>query len=194
MESKTTTPKATGKRFSNVNEMVKAISKDSAFKKEFDKEFNAKKVVRMLASSRAARGMTQSDLAKKIGCGQPRISKIENGRDEQLKIQDLVDYAKALDLQINTVFNAKQNNAVEEIKYHAFEIKSRLDRLAELANKDDTIFEGVSGFFGEYFFNMLNIFEGSIKKLPKKKKGQDLIDVFTDLPRQNQQSQTAACK
>ena len=179
----TATPKATGKRFSNVNEMVKAISKDSTFKNEFEKEFNAKKVVRMLASSRAARGLTQSDLAKKIGCGQPRISKIENGRDDQLKIQDIVDYARALDLQVSAVFNPKKESAVEEIKHHAFEIKNRLEHLAELAKKDEAIYEGVSGFYGEAFFNMLKIFEHAVGKLPKSKKGKDsdLIEIFTDL-------------
>lgn len=191
----TATTKATGKRFSNVNEMVKSISKDASFKKEFEKEFNAKKIVRMLAASRAARGLTQCDLAKKIGCGQPRISKIENGRDDQLKIQDVTDYARALNLQISAVFNPKRESAVDEIKHHAFEIKNRLEYLAVLAKKDDAIYEGVSGFYGEAFINMLKIFEHAIGKLPKNKKGQDadLIEVFTDLDLKEENSELNHC-
>ncbi len=183
----TATPKPTGKRFSSVNELVKTTSKDPSFKKAFEEDFQSKKIVRMLSAVRAAKGITQSQLAKKIGCGQPRISKIENGTDNQLRIQDLSDYARALDFKLGLNINAKPGKAVDEIKRHAFEIKRRLDQLAELANKDDNIYEGVSDFFGEAFFNMLRIFEKAVGKLPTKKQ-RDLIDVFTDIGSQSQEA------
>lgn len=174
------TPKPTGKRFSSVNDLVKATSKDTAFKKAFDEEFHAKKITCMLSAARAAKGVTQAQLAKKIGCGQARISKIENGRDSQLRIQDLADYSKALGFNLGLGINGKPGNAVEEIKFHAFEIKHRLEKLAELAHEDDGIYEGVSGFFSEAFFNMLKVFEKASSKLPKKDSA-DHIDVFTDI-------------
>lgn len=191
----TTPPKTTGKKFSNVNDMVKAISKDSTFKKEFDEDFKSKKTVRLLASSRAAKGLTQSDLAKKIGCGQPRISKIENGNDSQLKLQDITDYATALDLQISAVFNPKEHSAVEEIKYHAFEIQNRLEKLADLAKKDDALYAGVSGFFGETLFNLLNIFESAVGKLPKKRasKTGNHFEISTDLTTQDKTREPEHC-
>lgn len=189
-----TQPKATGKKFSNVNDLVKATAKDSAFKKAFDKDFQAKKIVRMLAAARAAKGFTQGQLAKKIGCGQPRISKIENGNDSQLRIQDLSDYARVLDFQLGMNINSKSENAVEEIKSLAFETKRRLDQLADLATKDEKILDGVSKFFGEYVFNMLDLFEKSASKLPKNKQ-KDLIDIFTDINvTTDKQNRTTALK
>ena len=47
--------------------------------------------------------------------------------------------------------------------------KLGLDHLADLAHRDDEIFEGVKNFYNEYLMNILGLFKQSASKLPKKK-------------------------
>jgi DNA-binding transcriptional regulator YiaG len=49
------------------------------------------------AEMRVSKGLTQRQLAQAIGCSQGRISKLESGRDEDLRLQDLIDYTLATD-------------------------------------------------------------------------------------------------
>ena len=49
-----------------------------------------------LRKVREAHGMTQCDVAKAMGVGQNRVSAVENGRLDSLRLDTLVRYAKAL--------------------------------------------------------------------------------------------------
>ena len=126
-------------------------------------------LVKHLVYLRNRSNLTQAQLAKKIGCTQSRISKIENSDDENLSIGDLKAYLFALkaDLRLNIL--TTQLKATSEIKYHALQIKKHLDELAELANKDDGICEGIEDFFIEAGYNLTKFIQRGISKLPKKK-------------------------
>lgn len=172
-------PISTGKQYSNVKDLVNATAKNAEFKRNFEEEFNARKLVRMLSSARAARGITQTELARKLGYGQPRISKIENSRDDSLRVRDIVDYAKALEINIAFNVNGGKRNAADEIKFHAFEMKRKLEELAELADGDAQLIRGISHFFGEAFFNVTNMIVEAAEKLPTPDDG-TILDVWAD--------------
>ncbi|MCH6255692.1 helix-turn-helix transcriptional regulator [Puniceicoccaceae bacterium K14] len=72
-----------------------------------------RKIVNLLISARKAKGVTQVQIAKLIGCGQPRISKIENGYDEQLRVHDIQDYATALEQTISLKFESDPSKSTE---------------------------------------------------------------------------------
>lgn len=172
-------PVSTGKRYSNVKDLVNATARDAEFKRNFEEEFDATKLVRMLSSARAARGITQSELARKLGCGQPRISKIENSRDASLRVRDIVDYAKALEINIAFHVTGGRRNAAEEIKFHAFEMKRKLEELAELADGDAELIKGITNFFGEAFFNVTAMIAQAAEKLPTPD-GDTILDISAD--------------
>ena len=170
-------PISTGKQYSNVKDLVNATAKDAEFKRNFEEEFNARKLVRMLSSARASRGITQTELARKLGYGQPRISKIENSRDDSLRVRDIVDYAKALEINIAFHVTGGKRNAADEIKFHAFEMKRKLEELAELADGDAQLIRGITHFFGEAFFNVTNMIVEAAEKLPTPD-DDTILDVF----------------
>ena len=66
---------------------------------------------------------------------------------------------------MEVIFSKMPMTAVDNVKYHTFEIKKHLDRLAELAQKDERIKKGVTEFFAEYLFNSLAFFCDSASKL-----------------------------
>ena len=155
------------KTYKSVSEMVKNLAGDKAFAENFEKEAANRILANALFNLRCSNGVTQKEMAERIGCTQSRISKLESSGADSIKVSDLVDYAKALDLCVTVTFHPEMN-AVEAVKFHAFEIKKHLEHLATLAHKDDGIFEGVSRFFSEAVHNLVTIVQMSAKKLPKK--------------------------
>ena len=64
-------------------------------------------VVHQLVQLRVRAGFTQSELAKKIGCTQSRISKVEASRDEEIPLGVIRDYVKATNAQGDSQSPAK---------------------------------------------------------------------------------------
>lgn len=152
------------KKYKNVSEMVNDLA-DKEFKQEYKNHSDRTALSSFLFKLRAKHDITQKEMAKRLDCTQGKISKIENSYDEDLQLKDLIGYAKALNLQLSLGFLKQNRTSADSIKYHALKIKEHLDRLAELPDGDEQLFKGVSGFFGEYFFNMLNMFQKSVEKL-----------------------------
>ena len=126
---------------------------------------------------RAVRGLSQGDIAKSMGCTQSRVSKLERGMDADIRLEDLGKYANAVNMELRLVFAERRDTIVDEVKFHAFRIKALLERLAKLARKDERIARGVGSFFGEAFFNLLNIIQSSAKQLPPREDGRSLIQI-----------------
>lgn len=156
------------RRYQSVTEMAKHLTKDQKFQQELEKDIVGKDVAKTLFALRCREGITQAEMASRLGCTQSRISKLENSGLDGIKVSDLAAYAKALDLQASITFH-KGMTAVQSVKFHALEIKKYLDHLAELAHRDDAIFEGVKSFYNVYLVNILSLFKKSADRLPKKR-------------------------
>lgn len=159
---------ATNKTYNSVAEMVRDVTDDASFADEVEEHLESHKIARDLAVLRASQGLTQTDIARKLGCSQARISKLENSANVDLKLGELAMYASALGLRISVTAERMDRGAVDRVKHHAFRIKEELDHLAELAGNDHGMAAGVSGFFGEAFFNLVAILRDSARKLPCK--------------------------
>jgi transcriptional regulator with XRE-family HTH domain len=75
--------------------------KDSGAEKELlnaVEDVRHQQVTNALAKMRVAKGLTQKQLADSLGCTQGRISKLETGRDEDLTLKDVLDYARATEI------------------------------------------------------------------------------------------------
>lgn len=157
---------ATNKTYSSVAEMVRDVADDASFADEVENHLESRKIARDLAVLRASQGLTQTDVARKLGCSQGRISKLENSTDADLKLGELAEYASALGLRISVTAERMDRGAVDRVRHHAFRIKEELDHLAELAGDDRGMASGVSAFLGETFFNLIAILQASARKLP----------------------------
>jgi transcriptional regulator with XRE-family HTH domain len=149
----------------SVSQMVRETT-DAPFADAFEARVHRRRIVKDLMVLRAGRGLTQGDIASKMGCSQSRISKLESSTDFDLTLGDLVRYASAVGFRVGVVLEPRDTTVVGRVRNLAFQIKHELDRLAGLASDDQKIARGVAGFFNEAFFNLVRILQGSAKKLP----------------------------
>jgi len=165
------------KRYRSVTEMVRDVSEEQSFADDLQRRVSRRQLVKHLFVLRSVRRLSQKDIAQRLGCSQSRVSKLEASDDDDLRLGDLHGYLKALDLDLSLVVASRNRTPVGLVKYHAFSIKRLLDRLAVLARADDKIAEGVAGFFGEAFFNLVRLLQDSARRLPKDQDDQPYIQI-----------------
>lgn len=168
----------TGRRYKSVADLMTGEGVAHEVEKQVAALSNETRIVRQLVQLRVRAGLTQAELAKKIGCTQSRVSKMEASSDCDLTLGSLRDYMKATESRINIVCG-KPVSHVEAVKMHAFSIKQHLEMLAEIAQKHDELEPHIQGFFGEAFFNILSILSECHEQMPKNK--QDFELRVTDL-------------
>jgi len=103
-------------RHSKVIDLVKAALKDDpGFAEDLADQIQQRQLVRKLATMRNAKGISQAEMAQHLGCGQSRISKLENGYDADLTLRDLKAYAKALDCDLQILLRSTNSMMVGEL-------------------------------------------------------------------------------
>ena len=158
MKKKTTT-------FTSVAQMVRETTDGDDFADAFDERLRSRRIVKELMVVRASRGLSQGDVASTMGCTQSRISKLESSKDADLRLGDLARYASAVGFRVGVVLEPTETTAVERVKRLASRIKDELDRLARLARDDRKIALGVTSFFNEAFFDLVDVIEESAGKV-----------------------------
>lgn len=137
----------TGRRYSSVQDLMRGenIAPEVQSKvAELEKETA---VTAFLANLRVAAGLTQAQVAEKFGVSQSAISKLEAGRDDDLTLGDLRQYAEVTGRGIILSFG-KPLTHVKAVKFHAWEMKEHLTALAKLAQKDLELESSIRGFLG----------------------------------------------
>lgn len=156
------------KKFTNINDMIKKVSSDGDFKEKSLSELRDRNIAKFLFTLRCEHNLTQKDLAEKIKCSQSRISKIENSKDSEIAVSDLLDYGQALNLHLEIGYREKSTKLVDLIKYHTFKIRDCLDKLVELVKDDEDIAKGVLKIHLEAFIKLSNYTLKNIPQLHKK--------------------------
>jgi transcriptional regulator with XRE-family HTH domain len=156
------------KKYNSVSAMLKDVAdEESALSAaEFDQYVADRKLVKDLAILRSGQGMTQEDLAGKVGRSQSWVSKFENGTDDELSIGDLRAYMSALGLEFRPGAVKQGATLVDEIKLLSFAVKEKLVILAEMAKEGDGMVEHIAKFFGEAFHNINRFLSEAAAKLP----------------------------
>jgi transcriptional regulator with XRE-family HTH domain len=126
-------PKATGKRYRTTSEMLEDTLTPQHIIDSV-REVEAQSAVPLLAGMRVSKGITQKELAQAIGCSEGRISKLETSRDEDLRLQDLLDYTRALSGSLWITIGAPTLG--EHIKFHIHALRGLLEELVSLAGED----------------------------------------------------------
>lgn len=167
----------TKRRYKNVSEMARhlndaADAKSDSFVPDLERRLSSRNVTKSLMAQRAARGLSQADLASKLGCTQSRISKLEAGVDEDLRLGDLRQYLSAMGMDMTIVVGKHEPLAAEQIKYHWSCLGALLNRLVELAGRDSEIAKGVGRFSTEVAFNIGSQLFEFLRRLPDDAKAE----------------------
>ena len=174
--------KPTGKRYASVAELMRG--------EDFSKEVvdrvaeleGETRITRQLACMRAAVGLTQTEMAERLGVTQPCISKWESGEDEELTVRVLRMYCQTTGQRIGLIMG-KPMTHVEAVRAYALGLRDRLKTLAAMAHGDDEMERSIQAFFGEAFFNLLDIFESCQREMPNCEDFEIRLDVQTAPPK-----------
>lgn len=164
-----------GKRFASVSEMVQATA-GKAFADRFDRATANRSVSRALFGLRNAQGLTQEELASKMGITQSAVSRLEHSDNDKIRLDEIAQYSAALGLKVSVNIHPEWN-AVEWVKYHVGEARKYLLRLVAMSKGDVAMSTAVVHFCGEYTYNVLKIAHDAISKLdvmPPPEKGETL--------------------
>ena len=97
-----------------------------------DEEICCSQLVNTLLQLRIEKGISQKELAKRIGCDPSKISRIEAGKDLQLRMGDVMQYLSALNVKMNMVFEDTSLPVAEQIKQHVFLIHEKLEQCTRI--------------------------------------------------------------
>ena len=130
---------------------------DQDLQGELHDQSDRRRLVPKLAMLRNVKDVSQEQVAAKLGCGQSRISKLENGYDADVTVGDLIAYAGLAQCNLYIVFESASMNLVDQVKHHACCISRCFDRMNELAKVDTDVKSGVAKFHLEALVNLVNI-------------------------------------
>src|SRR5207244_1143954 len=161
--------KPTGRRYSSVDELMRAQGVAPEVQAKVAEIEAATKVVEQLSLLRQMAGLTQEEMAPILGfTSQSAVSKLESGRDDEVTIGQITKYVEASGERVGIVFGRPLNH-VESVKAYAFGMKKHLSALACLAHKGEDLKTEIQAFFGEAFFNILTILSECQAEMPETK-------------------------
>lgn len=95
-------PTEAAKQPANVREwMGNELARDPKFRREVEEALMGMRIEQDLAALRELRGVSQAELAKRIGVSQPVIARLESGKGQNIGIRTLVRIATALGGQVH---------------------------------------------------------------------------------------------
>ena len=115
------------KAYRSIPELIRDISGSSSFADGFESRLANRKIVKELMVLRATQGLSQKDVALKLGCTQSRISKLESMTDADLRIGDLSKYAEVLGLELRISFESMNRSPTARVNKRDSALKTRGD-------------------------------------------------------------------
>jgi len=146
----------TNRRYRNIVDMVRDITKDEAFTDGLEKTIRERVLLDHLMAKRAAADLSQKDIADQMNCSQGRISKLENGKDSQMTIGEFQQYANILGLEVAFGTRRKDINIAQQVKLHVFAIRKLLHQIADISHGDENMSNGLKVFLSEVLFNTVH--------------------------------------
>jgi len=153
------------KAYNSVTEMIDNLSESKEFAKKAHESIQEREFIDLLMSIRAAQNMSQEDIAKQTSWSQSKVSKLENGKDADVRWGDLCTYASALNLRLIVTLAENGTSIVDRVKTHACIIGDLLQQLVDLAGDDRTMSKGVRNFLQEAAYNLARIVKSAVSTL-----------------------------
>lgn len=87
------------------------LRSDAALARDVDVLVNEMKIEQELVALREKKGLSQREMARRLGTSQPYVAKLESGRIKNLGVKTLVKYATALDGRVTLKVEAAHRPA-----------------------------------------------------------------------------------
>ena len=142
---------------------------DKTIVKKVETNLVKTRFVTFMSEVRVRKGMTQKDVADKMGTNVSKISRLEALNDDDLRLGDIKDYLSAIGLDVSIAILDKSLPTANRIKHYVFEIERLLNHLTSLAKEcedDKSIVDGIARFRGEVLYNFLVKYMSSGKDFP----------------------------
>lgn len=157
--------KPTGKRFKSVDELMPDNDFPAEVVRESQENERQRRVTLQLARMRTRAGVTQEQIAERLGLTQSAVSKLENGIDDEVTLRHLRAYAEATGQRADLSVG-KPPNHVQAIKFHALQVRRHMMELAKLAHRDAELERGIHAFYEEALVNILDILSECQNAMP----------------------------
>lgn len=168
-------PLGIAKTYQSVDEMIRDVVGDR-FADELVEKDKARRLAKSLTALRCSQGMSQTALARRMRCGQPKVSKIEAARDEDLSFGDLVAYTKALGVPLHIALRPEPTKGDRRIQTHLAGIKHELGELAALTAPDgDEPANELESFALELMQSLVSTVGIAAERLPRE---DEPVDAF----------------
>ena len=154
-------------KYNSVSEMLRDCDEtDAVGIEEFEETVKSRKLVKELSAIRVKKGISQEEMALRLECSQSRISKLENGFDDDLTIGFVRSYMLALGFELMIGAKPESWTLVDEIKAFHNCITRKFEQLSELVGDDHSIAAEIANFYFESVYNFNATFIKNLEKLP----------------------------
>jgi transcriptional regulator with XRE-family HTH domain len=155
-------------QFSSAAEAFASIVGDDVVKDAIQEETGKTQLLSTLVQMRMQKNVSQKRLAELMQCTPSKISRLELSTDAALKLSDIKEYVRALNIGMSIVFEDNDLPVADQIRQHVFTIHEKLESLVRIAKEvegDMEIVSKINKFYGEVLFNFLSKFVSSHSKL-----------------------------
>ena len=150
----------------SVTDFAIAIGADESLVETVEERISSRQIVSTLASMRIANDISQENMAEILDCSQSRISKLENGIDDDLKFRDIRLYANACGRIVYMGYPEEDKSLVDCVKYHAFRISDCLQKICEISTGDPEMERGAVHAHIDTLANTARLIAESVVTLP----------------------------
>lgn len=148
---------------------VAELVEDPQAADEYREHAQATQLIKDFVAERLRHGLSQRDMARRLGVAPGTISRFEDRADDELEIGMLSRYADALGFRMTIQFEDKSQGDASRIKACVFSIQRQLQNLTDIARKhldDKALCDGIAQFQAEVLLNFL-IKYGESADLPR---------------------------
>ena len=158
------------KHLTQIAQLAADLSGDASMAESVVKHDRATRFVSALADRRVSSGLTQKDIASRMGVSVSTISRLEDSCDADVRLGDLISYANAVGINVSLLMEDSSLPVAARIKNCVLLVSEGLQHLAQLASKsqgDRDIIDGINRFRGEVLYNFLLRFVESGVVMPR---------------------------
>ena len=116
---------------------------------------NATKTARSLARERAKRGLSQKEVALRMGISQSKVCRMEDSLDADLSYGDIESYAHALGVDVSLFYDAVNASKETRAANFANAIADMIDKLRALLPVDSRYGDAIDRFSGGVLFPLV---------------------------------------